>query len=362
MFASLPPDLKIIRSAGGLDSRNEPHPRPYYASMPSLDGGDDTVIAMAKAVLASCRDCPPTIVFAAGPRFSNFVAALLIARWAGAKLVLLYMDEWGVHTPPFVTVAENDTKWERRCLAAADAICYVTEGKRAAYENAFPFLRNKVGRVFPNGWDPRAFSLAAMRTEHLQEHAGRFRISFVGRAAQHTPIEPFLDVLDEVFKLHPELSNVIRLLLIGNQLPSTHRSMAAFDTRHPGTAQIMPAVPQNHAVEMMRESDALLLLNLTAYNGVITQKTYDYLNVPKPILAFGAISDAARLVEDAEAGVVVSDLTPLALTNALNTLLETPATRWDSALRRRCAERYNRDHLAEDFINFLLTLEKHNAE
>ncbi|MFZ6645815.1 hypothetical protein ACO0LO_08870 [Undibacterium sp. TJN25] len=315
---------------------------------------------MAKTVMGTCKDDPPTVVLAVGPRFSNFVAATFIARWARAKLVLLYMDEWGIHTPPFVAASANDLHWERHCLEVADAVTYVTEGKRKAYETAYPFLRQKAGRVFPNGWDPRAFALAADHSNHLAEYTESFCISFVGRAAEHTPIEPFLNTLDGVFKLRPELATKIRLLLIGNQLASTHKSIEAFNFRHRGTAQILPAVPQNQAVEVMRESGALLLLNLTAYNGVITQKTYDYLNVPKPILAFGAISDAARLVEKAKAGIVISDVTPLALSEALDKLINTPSTHWDTEPRRESAASLNRDNLAEEYINFLLAMEKHS--
>lgn len=356
MFSALPADLRIVRVKGFVDSKNDLIDRPILRAIPSIDGGFDTAVSMASAAIEACRDRPPTIVLAAGPRFSNFVTGYYVARWAKSKLALLYMDEWCVRTPPFVSVTDTDRKWERDCLQAATAVCYVTEGKRAAYEDTYPFLRSKPSIVCPNGWDEAPFAKARFDTSHLRDYKEHFSISFVGTAAHSAPIHSFLDSLEIILRNRLDIAKRIKLLLVGNQPDDVQSRIGGFSNRHPNVAQILPAVSYSNAVEIMRESSALLLLCTTQYPGIVPQKTYDYLNVTTPILAYGANSDAVTIVETAQAGIVVRDLSPRALETALDSLMSTPKAKWESPARRSSAAQYSRQVITRGLLEQLTQL------
>jgi len=357
MLSSLPASLRILRAPGAVDDKNDPASRPVFRVMPSLDGGFDTAILMAATAMRGFGEAVPDVVLAAGPRFSNFLAARYLAKWSRAKLVLFYMDEWGVQTPPFVNASASDRKWEGRCLESADAVCYVTKGKRAVYESAYPSLRTKPSYICPNGWDATAFAKARYGTHHLQGFSGKFCISFVGSAAEHAPIGPFLAALDQVLCMRRDFRDTVKLVLVGNQPETVRSQIAAFSARHQGVVHLLAAVPQSEAIEIMRESSALLLLNTCRYEGIVPQKTYDYLNVATPILAYGATGGAAPLVTDAQAGIAVAELTRAALEDALDILIQTPKKHWDNQVRRTHAQNFNRQALAKGLLEFLLHLD-----
>jgi glycosyltransferase involved in cell wall biosynthesis len=357
MRSSLPASLRILRAPGAVDDKNDPVSRPVFRTMPSLDGGFDTAVSMAATAMRGFGETVPEVVLAAGPRFSNFLAARYLAKWAEAKLVLFYMDEWGVQTPPFVSASASDRKWEERCLESADAVCYVTKGKRAVYESAYPFLRTKPSHVCPNGWDATAFAKARHGTHHLQGFSGKFCISFVGSAAEHAPIGPFLAALDQVLRTRRDFQDAIRLVLVGNQPETARSQITAFSAHHPGVVHMLAAVAQSEAIEIMRESTVLLLLNTCRYDGIVPQKTYDYLNVATPILAYGATGGAAPIVTEGQAGIAVTELTRAALEDALDILIKTPKKHWDSQVRRTYAQNFNRQALAKGLLEFLLHLD-----
>jgi len=362
MLSALPANLRIVRTNGTVSTKNDLVDRPILRSIPVLDGGFDTAVAIASTAIEACRNHPPTLILAAGPRFANFVAGYYVARQTNANLAFLYMDEWCVRTPPFVGATDTDRKWERRCLEAAASVCYVTEGKRSAYEDAYPFLKSKPALVCPNGWDEAAFAKAHFDTDHLRDYKRYFTISFVGRAAPSAPIHPFLDALDATLAKRPDLAEKIRVLLVGNQPEDVQSRIAEFSRRHSDAAKILPAVPQSNAIEIMRESSALLLLCTTQYPGIVPQKTYDYLNVPTPILAYGGESDAATIVEAAQAGVVVRDRDPAALEDALESLMSSPRENWNNPVRQATAARYNRHAITKDLLQRLLQLPTNSGD
>ncbi len=70
--------------------------------------------------------------------------------------------------------------------------------------------------------------------------------------------------------------------------------------------EVLPMVPHNEAVEIMKQSDALLLIHPSnGRKGIFTGKLFEYLGVLKPILALIDEEDvAAKLITECNAGYV----------------------------------------------------------
>ncbi len=352
MLDQLPSSVAVIRAAGAVDDRNDSDFRVSYALLPALDGGFQTALLLADAGRRGLAAAPPGVVLAAGPRFANFVAGAWLARLWSAKFLPLYQDEWTVETPPFVQATESDARWERHCLQRADGVLYVTEGKRRAYQARFPFLASKPSAIVPNGWDPLPFERARAGTHYLAEFGDKFVLAFVGTAAPHAPILPFLENLDALLTADPGLKSRLQLLLVGSQPPEVSDAIARLAARHGDVAKIWPPVPQTVAVEIMMESDALLLLLNTRYPGIVPQKSYDYLRSGAPVLVFGDTSEIARTIDELGAGIIVPESDPTVMRAALNRMMTAHRDTFNTETRRSWIARYNREAVCSRILDF----------
>jgi hypothetical protein len=199
-----------------------------------------------------------------------------------------------------------------------------------------------------------AFALAATGTRHLSDLAGRFTLVFTGVAAGHTPIQPFLDTLGRVLAERSDLAAGIAVVLVGGQPQEVQSAVAAFSRRFPEVIGVHPAVTPSRAVEIMREAGALLLLLTTAYEGIVPQKTYDYLMAGGPILAFGNTSEAGALIEATGSGVVVPTDDPAALAGALDLLRTQGRERWRTPAREALAGPLDRRATSAGLLSFAL--------
>ncbi|MBL8697625.1 MAG: hypothetical protein JNK67_04605 [Alphaproteobacteria bacterium] len=350
MLEDLPPGIRILRVPGRLRAGYNPTLYPATRLFPQIDGEFATALLMSRHAMASLRDDPPSMILAFGPRFANFVAGYQLSRGLGAPLALFYIDEWTVMTPSFVTVGPDDRAWEDRCLRHARFVAFVTEGKRRDYCRAFPFIEPRA-HVYENGWDPRPFAKAAMPSRGADD--GILTIDFVGVAATHTPIREFFETLAPAFERAPELRTRVAIRMTG-PLTEYGQSCAAWAREHGISVAVHPGVPQSEAVGLMMSSDACLLLLNTAYDGLIPQKTYDYMRAGAPILAFGTSSEGARVVNATGAGpaaVAVGDAAALA--GSLRRLIEAPRERWRTAERAEWVASRNRETIAGELIRDL---------
>jgi hypothetical protein len=69
----------------------------------------------------------------------------------------------------------------------------------------------------------------------------------------------------------------------------------------------VPYVPHHESLQYLLASDVLLLIidDAPANKGILTGKLFEYLGARKPILALAPEGDAADLIRDVKAGVVV---------------------------------------------------------
>ncbi len=341
----IPADVQIARVPRLLASERYVHFHLAWG-IPSLDGGLLTALAMALTAAWRWRHHPPAVVIASGPRFANFAAARRVAETFGAKLLLQYRDEWTVHTPDFVSVSAYDRAEEQRCLARADVVSFVSDGKRAAYLRAFPQIDPAKFITTPNGWEPCFHEKARADTRHLPVAAGSFSLTYTGR--YHRSFEGLLNSCEALLARRPDLG-ALRLVFIGEQLPQNRVLLAAFAKRHPGVLIELPAAPPTTAVEIQRESSALLLVNDHSYDGVIPLKTFDYMCSAQPILVYGRTGGAADIIAETDAGLCVDADDSHALECALARLM-TGNRPWDTPARRAWCNRHNRRDLVKEML------------
>ena len=165
-------------------------------------------LAHARYAIDALRNDPPEVVLASGPPFFTFVAARFVARHFGVPFVLDYRDEWTECPFDFVTKDGDDLEWERRGLAEAGAVLFVTESLLKHQLGVFRELDPQRGHVIPTGGIPTISRSASRDLSSSAARGGRLRNHDVGRLAGHTPPFEFLESLRQLLSARPSWSHV----------------------------------------------------------------------------------------------------------------------------------------------------------
>jgi glycosyltransferase involved in cell wall biosynthesis len=304
-------------------------------------------------------------------------AALRIVRDEGIDAVLTTSPPSSVHLIGAAVKARTDARWvadlrdpmiadpdraaaglpgrlkERsqvpvmRIVArSADAIVAVAEHIAQEVRSFSP-----VGpvAVIPNGCDFDDFAgLEYHRTE-------RFRITYTGSFFAQRDPRPFLEA---VGRSDPE----VLARFVGRLRPADREWAEGLGLG--GRLELLPYVPRRRALELQRDSDALLLLVAEAGGrgrGAPSGKIFDYLAAGRPILAAVPLEGAAAdLIRETNAGLVVPPDDVSGLTEAIADL----HGRWRSgrldgqfALSPELRDRLSRRRRVQELAELLWSLE-----
>lgn len=341
LIDQLPECVRVVR----IDT---PELTPSYRFFPHLDGGFLNVIGTLDRALA-LSDLVPSVVLASGPPFHNFVVAWYLSKYFRAPLVLDYRDEWTQCPFDFVRAGEFDIKWERRCLSDASRVIVTTQSFAEHALKTFPQLKPARVILIPNGFEPK--DLADVEPQPAQCRIGvPVEITFVGHLGSHTPPDDFIVTLRQALERRPGLVDRVRLRFVGNSAPDIAERVRQAPISH--LIDLTDQVPKPEALRIMRESDALLILNPTALNRYIPGKLFDYLAVGTPILVYGGGGEVARIVGELEAGRIVPEGDAAALADALD-WIGTPSGPLDMSKRQSWLAEHHRRYQANRLIDHL---------
>lgn len=325
-----------------------------YRFFPQLDGGFDNVIATLETALA-CKALAPSIVLASGPPFHNFVAAWHLSRYFKAPLVLDYRDEWTQCPFDFVRSGHYDGTWEQRCLEEARSVIVTTNSFADQAAKAFPSVGSNKFTLIPNGFDPADIPTFHPTPPLRMDNKPIIEISFLGYLGDHTPPDSFIATLQKAVELRPDLERRVRIRFIGNIAPAIRERLLAYSYR--GLILLTDQVPKPDALRIMQETDALLILNPLPLHRYIPGKLFDYVASGSPILVYGEGGEAANIVRELDAGQIVPEGDPHALTAALDRLANTPDNP-SPEIRAAWLASHHRKVLADRLLDHLETLQQ----
>lgn len=328
---------------------------PSFKFSPQIDGGFKNALAFAQTAISKLANDPPDIVLASGPPFFSFVAGLITARHFDVPLVLDYRDEWSECPFDFVESNGNDAWWERKCLAAADAVLFTTESHRQHQLELFSELSPARAHLIPNGWEPDDFDANDLPSFSCKGSTGTFNLAHVGTLAGHTPPQGFLAGLEQLLRHSESWRSRLRVQLIGRRSAAADTALRLF--AYPQALEIVDHVGKREANRRMQASDALLLIATQDLTRYLPGKLFDYVASGRPVLVVGAEGESSRLLEKLGVGTLAPDADGIALQEALTKLEHIDMTSRRTTVKS-WLQMHRRDTVAHSAFEILHALRK----
>lgn len=258
--------------------------------------------------MRALRDVPHDAIIATGPPFSSFLVGQALARRSGLPLILDYRDEWDISNAYWENKQQGPiANWvqqqmQRSVLRTAHAIVATTPASTEAVKDITRHLtyRPRAACIY-NGFDPDDFPTQDVpaRKRDYGHGTHRLRLSFVGTLWNLNSIEPLVTAIQSLAASHPILLEHLELVLAGRRTPDQEAIVDRLNGL-PCAVTRLPFVSHSEAVEMMRSSDALLMLNADVPHAhrIINAKTFEYMAARRPVFVVAPPGDVWDILCD----------------------------------------------------------------
>jgi len=269
--------------------------------------------AVSAAVLGPLLTRRPDVVYGYHPPITAGIAAAMRSMLSGAPLVLDVQDLW----PDSVT--ETGMLEGSLTSRLLNAMCDWVYGRSRRVVTLSSGMRDALVmrgvppdrvRVIAN-WSPD--DTAADTPRVSQSSRGTFTVLFAGTMGVAQGMDTVLDAALICRDRAPQ----VRFVLIGGGI-DRDRIASRISAEGMSNVELRARAPMNAMPAILESADALLvhLLDRRLFRITIPSKTQAYLRAGKPII-MAVAGDAATIVADAGAGVVVPPSDPAALAEAV---------------------------------------------
>lgn len=258
-------------------------------------------------------DC---VVTTSPPRSGHLVGLALQAR--GVPWVADFRDGWSFDVPdrpphPLLAQRALDRALERIVARRADALTAVTD---PITED----LRQRLGAcatTITNGFDPMEAVAGDGASLLRRERVSLVYTGSLAYGASHP--DALLAAVRRLVAEQPETAASLEIVFAG-ALGAGERA-AIEDASLGGVARTVGVLPRPQTLAIQRAADALLVIAPDRRPSVATGKLFEYLATGRPILVLGERSVAARIVREADAGLIAPSDDVTAIADALRTVV-----------------------------------------
>lgn len=282
-----------VRSVGNTvlqpDSQVLWHPHAYREGVKVLD------------------DIQHDAIVATGPPFSSLLLGARLAKKSGLPLILDYRDEWDISNAYWENKGQGrfsnwiQTRQQNKALRAADAVLATTPSSAKAIGDVAKQAGSRARSYYIyNGFDPDDYPQdQTFSKQDYGNGSNRIRIAFIGTLWNLNSIEPIVSALQKLCSESAYLADEIELLLAGRRTPDQEAIVDRLNDS-PIAVSRLPFVDHSTAVELMRTSDSLLMINsdLPKTQRIINAKTFEYMAAKRPIFVVAPKGDVWDLVRD----------------------------------------------------------------
>ena len=242
-------------------------------------------------------------IFTTSPPFTTALLGGILNQLTGLPWISDYRDPWTqayfYFKRPVLSRSVED-RLERWLISRANRIVSVNDGIIDGLRDKYGLPSKDRQAVIPNGYDPDDFIDLVPRREKT------FTVTYTGTLNALMGPEPLIQALENLIRMHPEMSEQLRLSFIGRIGPDVMPVLQ--NTAIRSCIQILPHTDHRTCLGYTVGSDALLLLiPFSDHRGVIvTGKIFEYLRAGVPILNISGGGEASRIIKEAKAGLTVA--------------------------------------------------------
>jgi glycosyltransferase involved in cell wall biosynthesis len=273
------------------------------------------------------REVPHDAIVATGPPFSSFLVGAALSRRTGLPLVLDYRDEWGISNAYWENKRQGrlvnrvQRAMQDHCIRAAHTLLATTPSSAAQLAHVAEQAGSTArARWIHNGFDPADFESCSPAAPRIDYGNGddRYRLTFVGTLWNLNPIGPVIDGIRRLAEERPHLAERLELVCAGRRTGEQEAALDALSAL-PCRVVRLPFVSHDEAVKLMRDADALLLVNadLPHTQRIVNAKTFEYMAARRPIFAVAPPGDLWDVVRGLPGAVLCRPGQPAEIARAL---------------------------------------------
>lgn len=283
----------------------------YLATKGIGEGRWSWAISATIAAFMLCVFHRPTIILTTGGPASAHLAGIVIRKIFSIPLVIELQDPLSG-----VDIGRNSYArgWLYRIesifVSQADKIAYVTKG--AANFAKEQFASSKICSVYPG-----ARKYTGISSSSSSSRPKIFRMVHLGSLYATRNFDTLIRALDKLISEGKIASSQFEIFNLGHVSDNIRRDISNLPY-----ISILPPVSRREALRFASDSDLLLLIQNNDDRSKVTipYKTYDYLNLGKPILALQNSTELSDLVNNCgHFSAAVSDVDEIA--DVLNQLI-----------------------------------------
>lgn len=240
-----------------------------------------------------------------------------------------------------------DARYEREVLEQADKIVVVSEYIKQLFAQKSKKINLDKIIVIPNGYDEEDFIV-----KHANPAKDIIKISYNGTLSNDYPIKPFIEAFKSILDELKGLSTMVQFT------GSVSEDIKQFIQKAiPNNCQFNAHVPHKKSVEILLESDILLLLipDVAHNEGILTGKLFEYLASENPILCIGPKQgNAAAIIENCHSGMTFEKGDIAAIANYLKSLLIQIQNQQSVKINNQLNSQYSRKNLSKTMAQLVL--------
>jgi len=311
-------------------------------------------VLSSSAVGTAVLQQPDYLIVESPPLFLG-LAGFWLSRWKRTRLIFNVSDLWPDGAVRLGKIRSDS--WAFRVSAALEAFCYrhawlVTGQSKSIIADINQRFPECPTFHLSNGVDTQRFSATSL--------SGEQRTMFASNGAcvgLYTGLHGLAQGLDQILNVAEALctENEFRFVLVGDG-PEKRNLMETAKRRHLTNVEFLDSRPATEIPSLLAAADLSLVMLKTHLPGAVPSKLYEAMASGKPIV-LSAEGEAAEVVREHEAGLIVKPGDLDGLIKALRTLNALPALRQRLGEngRRAAEECFNRVKIAERFIDYLET-------
>jgi len=301
----------------------------------------------------------PDLVIATSPQLLTGLAGYWIARWKRVPFILEIRDLWPESLAAVGVGGQNGILYRtlenvagflyRRC----DHVVVVTSAFREALVANWSVPSDKIS-VVENGVDTELFRPRTDEAQKIRSTAGwdnKFVVSYIGTMGMAQGLETLIDAAARLQSWSPEI-----VVLFLGEGAEKERITGLVGERGIKNIEFVDQQPRENIPNYISASDVCIvpLRKSDLFRTVLPTKLLEFMACGKPVIV-GVDGLARKIVEDANAGIVVEPQNSMALADAILHLSRHPqsCTALGEKGRKYILQKFTRRQTAEAYLEVL---------